>query len=121
MAQREHVGIVRRTLDAAVPRPVEALAVAVVLAVRLVVLVVVRDEVGEREPVVRGDEVDAQIGPSTPQFHDRLKLSPSRLSSPFASLCLSLYATRSASVNPSCAVTKLMLRSDPRRRSSTTG
>jgi hypothetical protein len=34
------------------------MAVAILLAVRLVVLAVVGDEVVEREPVVRGDEVD---------------------------------------------------------------
>ena len=33
---------------------------------------------------------DRRSGPSTPQFHDRLWLSPSRLSSPLASLCFSL-------------------------------
>ena len=45
--------------DAAVPAQVVVDAVAVALAVRLVVLVVVGDEVVEREAVVRGDEVDA--------------------------------------------------------------
>ncbi len=39
-----------------------ALAVVVVLAVRLVVLLVVRHEVVEREAVVRGDEVDRRDG-----------------------------------------------------------
>ena len=39
-----------------------ALAVLVVLAVRLVVLLVVGDEVAEREAVVRGHEVDARDG-----------------------------------------------------------
>ena len=47
----------------------------------------------------------SSVSPSTPQFHDRLWLSPSLLSSPLASLCLSLYDTRSRSVNPSCEVT----------------
>ena len=51
-------------LGPAVPRPVVVGAVAVVLEVGLVVLVVVRDEVGEREPVVRGDEVDRRGGPA---------------------------------------------------------
>ena len=32
----------------------------------------------------------SSVGPSTPWFHDRLWLSPSLLSSPLASLCLSL-------------------------------
>ena len=46
-------------------------------------------------------------GPSTPQFQDRLWLSPSMLSSPLASLRFSLYETRSLRVKPSCAVMKL--------------
>ena len=50
----------------------------------------------------------SSVGPSTPQFHERLCDSPSRLSSPLASLCLSLYETRSRSVKPSWAVTKLI-------------
>src|SRR5947209_1684187 len=49
------------------------------------------------------------VGPSTPQLRLRLSSDPSRLSSPFASLCLRSYETRSFSVNPSCAVTKLTL------------
>ena len=52
------VRVVGRALDAVVPRPVVVAAVAVALAVGLVVLVVVRRQVGEREAVVRGDEVD---------------------------------------------------------------
>src|SRR6266851_7340779 len=48
-------------------------------------------------------------GPSTPLFHELLSLAPSWLFSPLASLCLSLYVTRSRKVNPSWAVRKLML------------
>src|SRR5215510_2737742 len=51
----------------------------------------------------------SSVGPSTPQFQERLCHSPSRSWSPLASLCLPLYETRSCSVKPSCAVTKLML------------
>jgi hypothetical protein len=40
---------------------VVVLAVAVVLEVRLVVLLVVADEIVEREAVVAGDEVDAGV------------------------------------------------------------
>ena len=40
-------------------------------------------------------------------FHERLSFVPSRLPSRLASLCLSLYETRSLSVNPSWAVMKL--------------
>ena len=57
--QASTAGVVGRPLDPAVPRAVVALAVPVLLAVRLVVLLVVRDEVGQGEAVVRGDEVDA--------------------------------------------------------------
>ncbi len=59
-AQRQHLRVVGRALDAAVPRAVVALAVVVVVLVVLVVLLVVGDEVAQREPVVRGDEVDAR-------------------------------------------------------------
>ena len=40
------------------------------------------------------------MGPSTPQFHERLWLSPSLPPSPFASLCFSLYETRSLQREP---------------------
>ncbi len=61
-ARRRHdLGLVRRPLAAAVPGTVVAFAVAVAFAVGLVVLVVVRHEISEREAVVRGDEVDARV------------------------------------------------------------
>ncbi len=50
----------------------------------------------------------SSVSPSAPQFQDRLWLSPSRLSSPLASLCFSLYDTRSCRVKPSWQVTKLI-------------
>ena len=62
-AQGEDLLVVGLALDAAVPRAVVRLAVAVVLAVGLVVLVVVRDEVAQREAVVGGDEVDRRRRP----------------------------------------------------------
>ncbi len=55
----------------------------------------------------------SSVGPSTPQFHDRLSLWPSLLSSPLASLWRSLYDTRSFSVKPSCAVIRFTLRPGP--------
>ena len=64
-AQRVHLGIVGRALDAAVPAQVVVVAVAVVLAVGLVVFLVVADEIVEREAVVGGDEVDAGVGASS--------------------------------------------------------
>src|SRR6185436_9638752 len=60
-AQIEHALIRRVPFDAAVPAQVVVLAVGVLLAVSLVVLAVVADEVGQREAVVRGDEVDARV------------------------------------------------------------
>ena len=62
VAQPLDLGVLGRAFDAAVPAPVVVGAVAVVLAVRLVVLVVVGDEVVEREAVVAGHEVDALLG-----------------------------------------------------------
>ena len=50
----------------------------------------------------------SSVGPSTPQFQERLLELPSLLFSPLASLCFSLYVTESLSVKPSCAVMKLI-------------
>ena len=58
VTQDIHGRVVRGPLGPAVPRPVVVGAVPAVLAVGLVVLVVVGDQVREREAVVRGDEVD---------------------------------------------------------------
>jgi hypothetical protein len=56
-AALEHVGIVGLAFDAAVRRDLVRMAVAVVLAVRLVALVLVGQRIAQREAVVRGDEV----------------------------------------------------------------
>ena len=56
----------------------------------------------------------SSVGPSAPQFQLRLSFDPSRFPSPFASLCLSLYETRSASVKPSWQVMKLIEWTGPR-------
>ena len=56
-AQGEHGGVVGGALGAAVPRPVVVGAVVVVLAVGLVVLVVVGDQVAQGEAVVDRDQV----------------------------------------------------------------
>src|SRR3569832_2299549 len=63
--QRTHVAFAREvdplvfshTLDAAVPRLIVVVAVAIAFAVRLVVLVAIRDEIEQREPVMHGEEV----------------------------------------------------------------
>ena len=58
-ARRLNRRIVARPLDAVVPGIIVVRTVAIVLAVGLVVLVVVGDEIGEREAVVGDDEIDA--------------------------------------------------------------
>src|SRR5262249_43654709 len=58
-AQRVDALVVGGALDAEAHRVLVIAAVAVGLAVGLVVLVLVRNEMVEREPVVGGDEVDA--------------------------------------------------------------
>ena len=61
LAQRDDRRVVRLALGAVVPGLVVVGAVLVALAVRLVVLAAVADEVPQREAVVRGDEVDAGL------------------------------------------------------------
>ena len=56
-----------------------------------------------------GDTWSALVGPSAPQFQLLLWLSPSRLRSPLAALCLWLWLAGSRNVNSSCDVTKLIL------------
>src|SRR5262249_7588939 len=51
--------VVGVALRSATPAAIVVAAVAILLAVRVVVLVLVRNEVAQGEPVVRGDEVDA--------------------------------------------------------------
>jgi hypothetical protein len=63
LAELQDLRIVGLAFGAAVPRAVVALAVAVLFAVHLVVLLVVRDEIAEREAVVRGHEVHARDRP----------------------------------------------------------
>ncbi len=60
-AQREDLRVVGLALDPVVPGPVVVGAVAVVLAVGLVVLGLVADQVAHGEAVVRGDEVDRGV------------------------------------------------------------
>ena len=61
VAQRLDAGIVGRALDAAVPAQVVVAPVPVLLAVGLVVLAVIGNQVVEGEAVVAGDEVDALL------------------------------------------------------------
>ena len=58
-AQRDDVGIVGRAFMAAIVAVVVVGAVAIVLAIGLVVLLVVAEEIGQRETVMDGDVVDA--------------------------------------------------------------
>ena len=57
--------IVGRPFDAHIPGVVVVGAVLVVLAVGFVVLLVVADQIFQREAVVRGDEIDAGVGPAS--------------------------------------------------------
>ena len=59
-AQGPDLRVVRCAFGARIPRVVVGAPVAIVFVVRFVVLVVVRNEVVQRESVVRGDEVDAR-------------------------------------------------------------
>ena len=52
-------GIVGWPFDTVIPRMVVGMAVVIVFAIRLIVLVVVGDEVVEVETVMRRDEIDA--------------------------------------------------------------
>src|SRR4029077_14577107 len=61
LAQRADLGVVGRALGAAVPGIVVIGTVAVFLAVGLVVLLVIADQVLQGEAVVAGDEVDAGV------------------------------------------------------------
>ena len=60
-AQGVNLFVVGRTFRAAVPTCIIVVAIVASLAVGLVVLVVVGNEVIEREAVVRGDEIDARV------------------------------------------------------------
>ena len=108
-----HVGMLRAQ------RPIEptrfvVLAVGIVVAALGAPYFVAHDNHGHTQREHRrGEEVlhlpvsqfldrrDHPSGPRCPQFQLRLSFAPSRLSSPFASLCFSLYETRSFSVKPS--------------------
>src|SRR5262249_8845932 len=57
--QLENLGIIRWSLHPAIRAVIFIRAVAIVLAVGLVVLALVADEIGEREAVVDRDEIDA--------------------------------------------------------------
>ena len=62
LARGDDLRVVGRPLDAVVPRHVVVVTVPVVLAVGLVVLLVVADQIVQGEAVVGGDEVDAGVG-----------------------------------------------------------
>ena len=62
IAQRLHHWIIGGSLHAAIPAQIVIGAVAVVLAIGLVVLVVVRHQIIEGEAVMAGHEIDALLG-----------------------------------------------------------
>src|SRR4029434_4830671 len=62
IAQSLYCGIIRGAFHTAVPAPIVVGAVTVVFPVRLVVLVVVGDQIVEGETIVTRHEVDALLG-----------------------------------------------------------
>src|SRR5664279_1890197 len=66
VTQPLYMGIVRRAFDAAVPASILLPAITVVLAVFLVVLLVIGDEVVEGEAIVARNEIDALFGLALP-------------------------------------------------------
>src|SRR5512132_3982577 len=54
--------VIGRSFDAAVPRLIIVVAVAVLVAIQLVVFFVVADQVVQCESIVGGNEVDARVG-----------------------------------------------------------
>ena len=61
-AQCQHVGVVGGPFDAAIPAQVVLVTVAVVLAIGVIVLVVVADQVVQGKTVVRRQKIDAGVG-----------------------------------------------------------
>src|SRR5215471_6832971 len=57
-----HAGVIGRTFNAAVPTSIVVRPVAVVFAICFVVLVIIRDEVVEREPVMARNKINALLG-----------------------------------------------------------
>src|SRR5215211_3226476 len=62
LAGGDDLGVLARSLHAMVPRHIVIVTIPVVLAVGLVVLLVVADQILEGKPVMGGDEVDAGVG-----------------------------------------------------------
>jgi len=61
----ENRGVIRLALCPEVERAVMALAIIAVLTVRIVVLLVVRDEVTQREAIVSCNKIDGCNGPTS--------------------------------------------------------
>ncbi len=62
-AQCGYRDVVGRTLGTVVDAVVLVVTIAIGLAIRLIVLELVGDQVGKREPVMRGNEIDARRRP----------------------------------------------------------
>ncbi len=77
VAQADDRRIISRSFDPAIPAEVRLVTVAVVLAIGLVVLVVVADQVVQRETVMGGDEVDARPRPPAATIRAPCRLSRS--------------------------------------------
>src|SRR5262249_17305445 len=63
IAQRIDLRVISRTFDAAIPRLIIVVAVAVVVLVQLVVLFVVADQIAQSESIMSCDKVDARVRP----------------------------------------------------------
>src|SRR5271165_1869837 len=62
LAQSAYGLIARRPFDAAIPAQIVVVTVGIVFQIGLIVALVVGDQIGEREAVVRRDEVDSRGG-----------------------------------------------------------
>ena len=59
----DDLGVLRGPFDAMICRAIVRFAIPVGVAIGLVVPVLVADEIGQREAVMRRHEVDARVGP----------------------------------------------------------
>ena len=69
-ASGDNLCVVAGALHAAVPRGIGRVTVAVVFTIRLVVLVVVADQVAQGEPVMHSEKIDAVVRPTPRAIED---------------------------------------------------
>src|SRR6266481_5475391 len=68
VAQYVNLRVIGRTFDAAIPRLIIVVAVAVFVVVQLVVFFVVADQIGQCESIMGRNEVGARVRPSAVMF-----------------------------------------------------